>query len=204
MRSNGSTRTIASGPAQIGIDVSSSVEILIDADSLWSLTTSLLPDARRADLSLITERMAQLSLLIDSISAVTAAFELLVEAEVDDLRNFVEQRGDAARAANRILNPLEAAVGSRLRVEGVPDATLGNEVDDLLQRTATGPGQLWGFQWDTVAVIMREEIDALRNRGRDRASRTLRQDRLRHFEGRGAGFRKVTPRWRSGSRGTAT
>ena len=73
------------------------------------------------------------------------------------IRSGVSPR-DAARAANRILNPLEAAVGSRLRAEGVPDATLGNKVDDLLQRTATGPGQLWGFQWDTVAVIMREEI----------------------------------------------
>ena len=177
VRSDGSARTVASGPAQIGIDVNSSVEILVNEDLLRSLTTSLLPDAQRADLSLISERMDQLGLLIDSISAVTAAFEQLVGAEVDDLRDFVEQRGDAARAANRIFNPLEAAIRSRLRSEGVPDARLGNAVDDVLQRTATGPRQLWGFQWDTVAVIMREEIETLRadlNGRLDEASVTAR------------------------------
>ena len=162
VRSDGSTRSVAPGPAQIGIDVNSTVEILIKADLLRSLTTSLLPDAQRVDLQLISERMDQLQLLIDSISAVTAAFEeLVVAAQADDVRDFAARRGAAARAADRIFTPLEAAIGSRLRAEGVPDATLETAVDAVLQRTTTGPAQLWGFQWDTVAVIMREEIDAL-------------------------------------------
>ncbi len=162
VRSDGGTRSVASGPGQIGIDVNSNVEILIDADSLRSLATSLLPDAQRVDLRLITERMDQLELLIDSISAVTAAFEeLVVAAQADDVRAFAAQRGAAAREAGRILTPLEATIGSRLRAEGVPDASLKSAVDSVLDRTSFGPAQLWGFQWDTVAVIVREEIEAL-------------------------------------------
>lgn len=178
VRADGSTRSIAAGPERIGIDVNSNVEILIDADSLRSLTTRLLPDSERADLALISERMDQLELLIDSISAVTAVFEeLVVAVQADDLRDFAVRRGAAARAADQIFTPLEAAIGARLRAEGVPDATLQAAVDDVLQRTTTGPGQLWGFQWDTVAVVMREEIETLHDdlNGRlDAASVTAR------------------------------
>ena len=69
-RSDGGTRTIAAGPAAIGIDVNSRVDILVDEDALRTLTAILLPDAHRADLRMVTERIHELELLLDQISQV--------------------------------------------------------------------------------------------------------------------------------------
>ena len=109
VRSDGSTRTIASGPAQIGIDVNSSVEILVNTDSLRSLTASLLPDAQRAEVSLLSARMDSLGLLIDSISAVTAAFRGVGGEAV---RQCAEIRRATGRGGWRGESCLESSGGS--------------------------------------------------------------------------------------------
>ncbi len=163
-RSDGGTRTIAAGPAAIGIDVNSSVEILVDEDALRALITSLLPDAHRADVSMITVRTEKLQLLLDQISGVTTALQVLVAAARDEgVDDFIARRRASSRAAAGMFDALEAAIGSRLTAEGTAQAALQDAVDAILNRTQQGPGRLWNFQWDTVAVIMREEIESLRS-----------------------------------------
>ncbi|MFV2007777.1 MAG: hypothetical protein ACC667_10040 [Longimicrobiales bacterium] len=162
-RSDGGTRTIAAGPAAIGIDVNSSVDILVDEDALRTLTTKLLPDAQRADLTMITQRIDELEALLDQLSAVTTALQELVSvAEDEDVEDFIARRGASSRAAAGMFDALEAAIASRLEAEGTAQAALQQAVDDILNRTQRGPARLWNFQWDTVAVIMREEVEALR------------------------------------------
>lgn len=163
-RSHGSTRTIAAGPAAIGIDVNSSVEILVDEDALRALITSLLPDAHRADVSMIAVRMDKLQLLLDQISGVTTALQDLVAAARDEgVEDFIARRRASSRAASGMFDALEATIESRLAAEGTPQAALQEAVDDILNRTQQGPGRLWNFQWDTVAVIIREELEFLRS-----------------------------------------
>ncbi|GMR13533.1 MAG: hypothetical protein BMS9Abin29_1744 [Gemmatimonadota bacterium] len=162
-RSNGGTRTITAAPAAIGIDVNSSVDILVDEDALRTLTAIMLPDAHRADLTMITRRIGELEALLDQLSAVTTTLEELVTAAQDeDVEDFIARRRASSRAAAGVFDALEAAIGSRLEAEGTARASLQQTVDDILNRTQQGPGRLWNFQWDTVAVIMREEIESLR------------------------------------------
>ncbi|MCH7565957.1 MAG: hypothetical protein IH968_19290 [Gemmatimonadetes bacterium] len=163
-RSDGGTRTIAAGPATIGIDVNSSIDILVDEDALRTLITTLLPDAHRADLRMVTERMHQLELLLDQISEVTTALQdLVVAAQEEGVEDFIARRRVSSRAAAGMFDALEAAIGSRLAAEGTAQAALQEAVDAILNRTQQGPGRLWNFQWDTVTVIMQEEIEFLRS-----------------------------------------
>jgi hypothetical protein len=143
-----SARSVASRADVVGIDVNSSVEIVVETDSLHALLGRLLPASETVDLASILERTHRLRAFVDSLGVVQERLRDLYEVDDD---SFVSKRAAAAGAAGRALDVLGGAIAARP----------GASVDDVLERTTMGPGQVWGFQWDTVRVIFEEEISAL-------------------------------------------
>lgn len=158
-------RRLTAGDARYGVDINSSIDLLISADKLRNALLGH-EGANAASAKQAEQMQARINDLQTAVAAVKGASERLQDllktwTPNDPVSNRRVQESAAERLA--ILKPLTDARRNRMRANGL------NPSGDTKLNALLAPGVPGGYDWALVTDLLNEEI-ALARRDLDRAA----------------------------------